>query len=97
MLDPIISAKEKLDDPLMLEWALRYYNDLPENSIAEKGRVASRPHGFMIFLLPNCSNEMKPKRYPICLTHILSWMCPSVRFLGQMARREEAHGRPMQR
>lgn len=41
MLDPIISAKEKLDDPLMLEWALRYYNDLPENSIAEKGRVAS--------------------------------------------------------
>ncbi len=41
MLDPIISAKEKLDDPLMLEWALRYYNDLPENNLEEKARIAS--------------------------------------------------------
>ena len=41
MLDPIISAKEKLDDPLMLEWALRYYNDLPENKLEEKARIES--------------------------------------------------------
>ena len=41
MLDPIISAKEKLDDPLMLEWALRYYNDLPENRLEEKARIES--------------------------------------------------------
>lgn len=41
MLDPIISSKEKLDDPLMLEWALRYYNDLPENRLEEKARIES--------------------------------------------------------
>ncbi|SFN05548.1 hypothetical protein [Nitrosomonas communis] len=41
MLDPIISAKEKLDDLLMLEWALRYYNDLPENNREEKARIES--------------------------------------------------------
>ncbi len=41
MIDPIISAKEKLDDPLMLEWALRYYNDLQENNRKEKARIES--------------------------------------------------------
>jgi len=41
MLDPILSAKEKLDDPLMLEWALRYYNNLPENILEEKTRIES--------------------------------------------------------
>ena len=41
MLDPINSAKDKLDDPLILEWALHYYNDLPENNIEEKARIES--------------------------------------------------------
>ena len=41
MLDPILSAKEKLDDPLLLEWALRYYNNLPENKLEEKTRIES--------------------------------------------------------
>ncbi|WP_242447122.1 TPR domain-containing protein [Nitrosomonas supralitoralis] len=41
MIDPILNAKEKLDDPLMLEWALRYYKDLPENNREEKAHIES--------------------------------------------------------
>lgn len=41
MLDPILNAEEKLDDPLMLEWALRYYKNLPENNREEKAHIES--------------------------------------------------------
>lgn len=41
MLDPILNAKEKLDDPLMLEWVLRYYSNLPENKHEEKAHIES--------------------------------------------------------
>ena len=49
MLDPILNAKEKLDDPLMREWALRYYSNLPENNREEKAHIESSWfHGLFI-------------------------------------------------
>lgn len=38
MINVITVAKDKLDNPLMLEWAIRYYSDLPKS--AESGRSA---------------------------------------------------------
>ncbi len=42
MLDPIASAQGKIDGPLMLEWALRYYDNLPENNSKDKARIETK-------------------------------------------------------
>ena len=39
MLDPITSAQGKIDDPLLLEWALRYYDNLPINNLEDRERI----------------------------------------------------------
>lgn len=72
MLDPIISAKEKLDDPLMLEWALRYYNDLPENKLEEKARIEST--WFHDLFIAQLIEQMKPKR---CFAYLMRYQ-PSI-------------------
>ncbi len=42
MLDPIASAQGKIYGPLMLEWALRYYDNLPENKSKDKARIETK-------------------------------------------------------
>lgn len=39
MIDIITAAKGKLDDPLMLEWAIRYYGDLPKSAESERAAI----------------------------------------------------------
>lgn len=39
MSDPIECAAGKLDDPLMLEWALGYYEHLPESARGSRARI----------------------------------------------------------
>lgn len=39
MSDPIACAAGKLDDPLMLEWALRYYEHLPDSARDSRIRI----------------------------------------------------------
>lgn len=41
MIDPIAGAAGKLDDPLMLEWAVQYYDQLPANARDARARVES--------------------------------------------------------
>jgi tetratricopeptide (TPR) repeat protein len=39
MINVITAAKGKLDHPLMLEWAIGYYNDLPKNAESERAAI----------------------------------------------------------
>jgi hypothetical protein len=39
MSDPIACAAGKLDDPLMLAWALGYYEDLPDSAHDSRARI----------------------------------------------------------
>ncbi|MGZ8906555.1 MAG: hypothetical protein ACXW1U_12640, partial [Methylobacter sp.] len=39
MINIITAAKGKLDNPLMLEWAIRYYNDLPKSAEDERSAI----------------------------------------------------------
>jgi tetratricopeptide (TPR) repeat protein len=41
MLDVVAQAAGKLDDPLLLEWAVRYYEDLSENAFAVRAHIES--------------------------------------------------------
>lgn len=41
MLDSIASANGKLDDPIMLEWALRHYESLPKSAREARARLKS--------------------------------------------------------
>jgi tetratricopeptide (TPR) repeat protein len=39
MINVIAAAKGKLDNPLMLEWAIRYYSDLPKGAESERSAI----------------------------------------------------------
>lgn len=39
MINVITAAKGKLDNPLMLEWAIRYYNGLPKSAESERSVI----------------------------------------------------------
>lgn len=39
MINVIAAARGKLDNPVMLQWAIRYYNDLPKNAESERSAI----------------------------------------------------------
>jgi len=39
MINVITAAKGKLDNPVMLEWAIRYYNDVPKSAESERSAI----------------------------------------------------------
>ena len=49
MTDFIVATSKKLDDPVMQEWAVNFYRDLPKNAHDERARIeAAWFHEFFI-------------------------------------------------
>jgi len=48
MINLIAAANGKLDDPIMKEWAVQFYSDLPKHAMMNE--FGLRPIGSMSFL-----------------------------------------------